>query len=91
VSQETLQSPAALGELAGELVTARSLACAICTDKHCSGTITEEEVGPAYTMAAVLQTFQSAMGAVAGVVALPVCLPCRKEQVGGPASGLLRA
>ena len=67
-----------------------NLKCCLCTDLRVANP--DYLVADAYTIVPMLQSFNVGGQQVAGVVALPVCLPCRIDQIGKASKqGLLAA
>jgi hypothetical protein len=68
---------------AGELMTANvGLRCCPCTDNAITNDTAIEDVPPAITMAPSIQTFTIGGQEVRAPVTIPVCLDCRKRQMG---------
>ena len=67
----------------GELMAANiGLRCCPCTDKAITDDTGTDDVPAAFTMAPILQTFTVQGRDVAAPCVVPVCLDCRKRQMG---------
>ena len=66
------------------------LMCAFCTDEHCAGKRSLEDVEKAYTVVPHPQEIAVGLERIIAVVPLPCCLVHRKAQVRNAGSGLLR-
>ena len=69
-----------LGELIAGAVN--HLKCCPCTDQAITGNTDTDAIPDAVTIAPVLQTIPAGGQQVGGIVPMPVCLDCRKKQLG---------
>jgi hypothetical protein len=72
-----------IAEPLGELMTANiGLRCCPCTDKAITDDTPIEDVAAAVTMAPSIQTFTVGGQEVRAPCTIPVCVDCRKRQMG---------